>query len=113
MSAKEGMGAKDGDKIFAATHADGDHVYFLGFGIYKGTEIPGEDVVGMMGSLLRMREQENPKLVLDSGEVIYGCECYWGPADQFRSFSNMRKVVQVTVAEFREAANKPKSKEAT
>jgi len=110
MSAREGMGAKAGDKIFAATHADGDHVYFLGFGVYEGDEVPTEDAVGMTASLLRMREHENPKLTLDSGEIVWGCECYWGPASEFRSFSNMRKVVPVTVAEYHESA-KPKKEE--
>ncbi len=112
MSVKEGMGAKPGDKIFAVTHGDDDNIYFLGFGVFEGEEIPEEGTVGMMASLLRMREQKNPKLVLDNGDSIWGCECYWGPADQFRSFANMRKIISTNVAEYREAANpKPKEKE--
>lgn len=110
MSAKEGMGAKLGDKVFAVSHGDNDNIYFLGFGVYESDEIPSEDTLGMMASLLRMREQKNPKLVLDNGESVWGCECYWGPTDQFRSFANMRKIVPSTVADYREQA-KPKKKE--
>jgi len=110
MSSKEGMSAKLGDKVFVVAWGDNDNIYFLGFGVYEGDEVPGEDVAGMMGSLLRMREQKNPKLVLDNGDSIWGCECYWGPTDQFRSFSNMRKIVPITVADYREEA-KSKKKE--
>lgn len=109
MSAKEGMGAKPGDRVFAATHADADSIYFLGFGKYEGDFVPSEDAVGTAAFILRMRKHENPKIVLDDGDEIFGCECYWGPADQLRSFASMRKIIQTTVSDFRESV-KPKKK---
>lgn len=42
--------------------------------------------------MLIKAERDNPKIVLDDGAVVWGCECWWGPShevqkrlDSFRS----------------------------
>jgi len=27
--------------------------------------------------------QENPRIDLDNGETVWGCECWWGPEEKF------------------------------
>jgi hypothetical protein len=56
---------------------DGSQVLFFGYGIYQGEEIPGPEVLGPMGIKLHDLEIRNPKILLDSGEIVWGCECWW------------------------------------
>jgi hypothetical protein len=52
--------------------SDNKVVKFLGYGIYEGEEMPPADIGGYNFGL------PNPKLKLDSGEITWGCECWWG-----------------------------------
>ena len=54
------------------------HLHFYGVGTYQGETVPGEGVAGFMGQILREGGITNPTILLDSGETIYGCECWWG-----------------------------------
>jgi hypothetical protein len=51
-------------------------VQFLGYGKFVGMEIPDENAAGL-AELCRKLKQTNPKIVLDSGKVVWGCECWW------------------------------------
>lgn len=53
-------------------------VNFLGFGTYAGEHVP-EEATGWMAEIMREVGRTNPKIELDSGKVVYGCECWWGP----------------------------------
>lgn len=66
-----------GDRIGAILSASDRTVFFLGYGTYEGQEVPDEDAGGC-GPLLRSAGATNPKLVLDNGTVVWGCECWWG-----------------------------------
>ena len=33
------------------------------------------------GAVKIARAEQNPKIRLDSGEVIYGCQCWWVPVE--------------------------------
>jgi len=77
-----------GSRIGVFSHADEEKkiLYFLGFGIYECDEVPPSDE--------KMEEQnflyraciesnvKNPKLQLDNGKVIFGCECWWCPEEK-------------------------------
>ena len=69
-----------GDRIGALLGAMGSQVRVFGFGVYAGEEVPTR-AVGTLAEVLRSTKFPNPKLVLDSGQVVYGCECWWGPQD--------------------------------
>lgn len=76
---------------------------FVGYGIYEGdfhcqqlaelyascaTTLPdttepererlAAHILSGGGSISR-----NPRIRLDSGDILWGCECWWGPADEF------------------------------
>lgn len=46
----------------------------------------------------------NPKIVLDSGKVVWGCECWWGPEEKMRAEIAGRRVVDVDIDEARRRA---------
>ena len=69
---------KIGERVGAISHADDDNVYFFGYGTYQGEEVPPPEVK-FMGMTMR---NANPKIVLDNGKVVWGCECWWGPEER-------------------------------
>ena len=65
-----------GARVGAMLGARDKTVRFLGYGVYQGDEVPPENIGGFnMGF-------PNPKIVLDNGKVVWGCECWWGAEDQ-------------------------------
>jgi len=79
-------------------------VEFLGYGTYQGLEIPPPDVGGFNFG------HPNPKLVLDNGDVTWGCETWWGSekAVQFQLEGKQVEVVRIVDVRARAAGgNKP------
>jgi len=70
---------KIGERVGAVLDSDPEAkvVHFLGYGIYEGDFIPAE-AVGMMAEIARKGGCKNPRLLLDGGRRVYGCECWWG-----------------------------------
>jgi hypothetical protein len=62
--------AEVGDRVFAVRNADEKTVYMFGRGIYQGRQAGGP------------LQFPNPKIELDGGAVVWGCECWWGREDR-------------------------------
>lgn len=105
---------KPGTRVGAVLSANKDEVKFLGFGLYVGDEKPPGDIVFFGGLLSEIYERQpefsrdytNPKIQLDNGDVVWGCECWWGPEEEVkkRFLSDGRKVVEVRMEPIREEA---------
>lgn len=80
-----------GDRIGAIQSADSKTVYAFGFGTYQGEEIPPDDVPGPFGRL-GLLGIPNPKLVMDDGTVVWGCESWWGDVVKVTRMIGERKV---------------------
>jgi hypothetical protein len=75
---------------------------FLGWGTYVGEEVPPNEGHSSLSAYLSGLRQTNPKIVLDSGDVVWGCECWWGPEEQVKAErAKMEKVIDITMAEAR------------
>lgn len=94
------MAAKPGDRVGAISHSEGDTYYLLGYGVYTGDFVP-ETACGVLGSLLRMNQVPNPKIVLDNGQVVWGCECWWALEDEVREQLEGRTVVESNIEDLR------------
>lgn len=96
---------KAGDRVFAIMDADSATVRLFGSGVYVGDEKPDKDQhkFGMVGMLAK-EGIENPRINLDNGDVVWGCECWWGPEDELEEILKGKAVAGVTVAEFRAQA---------
>ena len=77
------MGAKVGERIGAIFGSNKDEVKFLGYGIRLEDEIPVKGVT-MMGIDMNEIGRTNPTLLLDNGDKVYGCECWWGSEEQVK-----------------------------
>lgn len=68
------MNTPIGSRIGAilGTSSDGRTLQYLGCGTYQGDHVPPKEIGGFNMGL------PNPKLVLDNGDIVWGCECWWG-----------------------------------
>jgi len=55
----------------------------IGYGVYVGDFVP-EGAVGNVADLTKLLGKKNPKIVLDNGKVVWGCECWWGPEKEIK-----------------------------
>lgn len=97
-----------GTRIGAVLSATDKQVEFIGYGTYEGEEVPDEECVGM-GPMLRAIGMPNAKIKLDSGETVYGCECWWSEEEELKQYIERRQseghtIINITVSEFRTRA---------
>ena len=78
-----------GDRVGAIQKANDKTVYLYGYGIYEGKTVPPENAGGFNIGI------PNPTTKLDSGETVYGCECWWGPEEKIKGIIGNRKVIIV------------------
>lgn len=88
------MEPQPGDRVGALACANSEIVQLFGYGVYIGMEYNSD-----LG-------RQNPKIQLDSGEVVWGAECWWASEseieekiEQYKSLG--AEVEFVTVAKFR------------
>lgn len=81
------MGVDAGSRVGVVLSADEDEVRYVGLGTYEG-EFPPYGAGGMCAGLT---DEEidglgltNPRIRLDDGNVVWGCECWWGPEGAYR-----------------------------
>jgi hypothetical protein len=92
-----------GDRIGAILSSDPKTVKLIGFGVYAGREVPSGDAVGI-GSALHEMGIYNPKLVMDDGQIVWGCECWWGTESEVKSRIEGLEIIHVNMAEERRQA---------
>jgi hypothetical protein len=68
----DGMIREISTRIGAVLGSRDNVVWFLGYGTYDGDHIPPAEIGGFNCGV------PNPKLMLDTGKVVWGCECWWG-----------------------------------
>jgi hypothetical protein len=93
-------------RVGAVMSADQKEIRIFGFGVYVGNEVPPPGVM-FMGQDLNKVGMENPKIVLDGGKVVWGCECWWAEEAVVKSSMKNRKVVEVDIDEERKRAAMP------
>ncbi len=70
-----------GERIGAVLSADKDNVRFLGWGVYDG-DLPCPELDG----------RNNPRMTLDDGTVVWGCQCWWGNEEKMKAWLGDRRV---------------------
>jgi hypothetical protein len=88
-----------GERVGAVVCADKDTVTMFGYGTYEGDHVPPPEIIGPFGPVA---PRTNPKIKLDSGEIAWGCECWWGPEEVVKSKIGGRTVKTITPTEYRE-----------
>lgn len=105
------MGTPVGSRVGAILSATADEVKFLGYGIYDGDHEPPfgpmqspkdehDSLVAEMkadGRLPPDYTWKNPRITLDNGCVVWGCQCWWGPEATIREKIGRRRIVEVAL----------------
>ena len=87
---------KVGDRVFAAESSDEDEVRMFGVGVRLEDAVPDASVGGFGPILMRMG-RTNPRIRLDSGDIVWGCECWWGAEAELDEMVSGRRVIAVPV----------------
>ena len=88
------------ERVIALSHTKDKKCYIFGEGEYIGKEIPAKESAGL-GKLLHDAKIPNPTILLDSGEKIYGCECWWGDIDKFKKKYSDYEFIKISIKEQR------------
>jgi len=101
------VGHKIGERVGAVSSADETTVYLFGYGVYEGEEIPPKEVIMLGRRYIDLCPgNTNPKIKLDDGKVVYGCECWWGSEDAVKKAIAGRKVEVVSIDDYRKEGAK-------
>ena len=76
-----------GTRVGAIRNAKDETVYLYGFGTYQGDEL--HPAIGI----------PNPKILLDNGSVVWGCECWWGSEEKVTEMIGDRKIEFVSIGD--------------
>lgn len=104
---------KVGDRVgaYMSLSREDGVAFFFGYGTYVGNEVPPNEGHLSFTSYLSGLRRMNPKIVLDGGEVVWGCECWWGPEDEVKAeIATMSKVINVDILEVRKGNIPPEAR---
>lgn len=87
-----------GNRVGAIMSADPKTkiVELAGFGVYKGEEVPPAGIT-FMGMSLHEVQQTNPRIDLDNGHTIWGCQCWWGEEEPVKEMIETYKEKGYTI----------------
>lgn len=86
-----------GDRVGAISHTDDEgNLHFFGWGTYLGERQPPKGTPGLWG-LDAGEGPPNPCIRLDSGRIVWGCQCWWGGEKRIQgALAAAPKVVDAT-----------------
>ena len=91
---------KKGERVGAVCSGSESGIRLFGYGIYQGEEIPPTGIK-FMGLDLNKLGRKNPKILLDNGKVVWGCECWWGSEEKVKKMAEGKKITIVNPNEHR------------
>lgn len=92
--------ASVGERVGCIFAKQDEHVAFFGYGVRLPDRIPTE-AVGFLADYLRENKRENPCLLLDSGEIVYGCECWWGSEAEVKRLLENKTMHLINIEDIR------------
>jgi hypothetical protein len=92
---------KAGDRVGAISSLDNGIAYLFGYGVYDGDFIP-ENAVGFLAEACREHGVKNPRIKLDSGKTVYGCECWWESEEGVKNMlAECKEVIEIDIDSMR------------
>lgn len=88
-------GVKEGARVGAihCSNKDGT-IQFFGYGVYEGDQTPDDNVLIFGSTFKELKETvggdfattyKNPRIKLDSGAYVFGCECWWASEEKVQA----------------------------
>jgi len=98
---------KVGDRVGAFLSVEGIEVHLIGFGTYEGVELPPKGLSAFT-DMVNEQGHKTPKIKLDSGGFIWGCECWWGLEKEVKQFMKHERM-RIVPADIRKERRKSKA----
>ena len=88
---------KENQRVGALVGAKDGIVEFLGYGVYEGDFVPPKEAGGFNLGI------PNPRIKLDNGDIVYGCECWWGGEKEFKEkyIDTAKEIKNVRISDYR------------
>lgn len=88
-----------GDRVGAILKSDDTGtIWLLGYGNYLGEQVPDPEL-GVSSWVMEAfgidRMDPEPCIRLDSGQLVYGCECWWSTEQDIQDLLGMYKKVEL------------------
>lgn len=71
-----------------------ESLLLFGYGVYEGDEVPPEDILAAEIGPPALINLALPKLRLDDGTVIWGCECWWNTEPMIKALEEGRTIIK-------------------
>lgn len=95
-----------GARVGAILGASDKTVQLIGYGTYLGEQVVEEGTLGLMGQIMHQKGMKNPKIQLDKGGHVYGCECWWGSEEAIKArVAKFEEVIEIDMNAIREEYN--------
>jgi len=91
-----------GTRVTAILSAGRGIVKSFGDGVYAGDFKLPDDASGFNFG------QDNPRIDLDNGKTVWGCECWWGPTEEIKKRFQDWKIETVDIDEYRKIGREAK-----
>ena len=78
-----------GERVGAIESSKDGVTKFYGYGTFQGDTVPPEDVGGFNLGI------PNPIILLDNGNMVYGCECWWGGEKKVAAMISETEIILV------------------
>lgn len=90
-----------GSRVGALCSINGGVARYFGEGVYLGEEVPSKTEFPHL-AMFSDNMVSNPKILLDTGGVVWGCECWWSPVESMkRRLSSCTTIHMITPEEAR------------
>src|SRR5690554_833746 len=84
-----------GARVGAVQSADEVVVRVLGYGTMVEDYVPDKSVLGAAAEECRRHDLSIPTIRLDSGHLVWGCECHWASEESIKKWIGDRRVIIV------------------
>jgi hypothetical protein len=107
---------KVGDRVLAIASGENKVIRYYGAGVYEGDFPYGDTRSAVPMSRTERYEHDldvldhggalhNPRIRLDNGKYVWGCECWWGPEAELRKRYDGCQLVEVDIEQDRKESN--------
>lgn len=100
----DAISPKPGARIGAFHSLTESTLLLLGYGVYEGDEIPPENIIAPEIGPPALLALAIPKLRLDDGTILWGCECWWNYEATVKALELDRQIVRPKLESIREKA---------
>lgn len=86
---------KVGDRVTVIHYVNATNTkkeaHFFGSGVLKEPSVPSEDALGPLSAIARGAGAEVPTILLDSNEIVWGTEAWWGAESDVAEEANKQE----------------------